>query len=341
MTESFSESLPLPLIILDLEWNQRYGRQSAALSALPQEIVEIGAVKLDASLAIVEQLPLRIKPVVYPVLHRHVQRVTGISDHEWKSGISFVEAADALRTFCGDSFTLCTWGPDDYGVLLRNFAYWMFPTDWLAAPINAQKLHGIFFGSGGQQVALQTAMEQLSVAQELPLHRALSDAYHTAKVWQKLCILGDSVPPEDPRFRALSALRTDYAQHIQTRCAVHRTPCRNAPEAANYAANLPIACGQCDKALSPYTARVYVEGKQTLEQYALCPTHGMMRIQCALQRIADGSVCLRILTTPSTEKQALQFEERHARMTPRRRRHRRPRRGPATPGLPKFDPPTP
>ena len=69
-------ALDFPLIVLDLEWNQHYGKQRGEL---PQEIVEIGAAKLDASFEIVENLSLLVRLQVHTRMHHHVRRITGIA----------------------------------------------------------------------------------------------------------------------------------------------------------------------------------------------------------------------------------------------------------------------
>ena len=51
-------------IVLDFEWNQStYGRE-ARLRRLPFEIIEIGAVKLDAQGRVIEEYDTIIRPVV-------------------------------------------------------------------------------------------------------------------------------------------------------------------------------------------------------------------------------------------------------------------------------------
>ena len=48
---------------MDLEWNQHASRPN---HAIPHEIIEIGAVKLDRDLRLLDERQYIIKPVVYP-----------------------------------------------------------------------------------------------------------------------------------------------------------------------------------------------------------------------------------------------------------------------------------
>lgn len=62
-------------VVMDLEWNQHASRPN---HAIPHEIIEIGAVKLDRDLRLLDERQYIIKPVVYPVLDKHIRQVTGI-----------------------------------------------------------------------------------------------------------------------------------------------------------------------------------------------------------------------------------------------------------------------
>lgn len=301
-----------PLIILDLEWNQRYGPQRGSAFSLPQEIVEIGAIKLDASFRIVDHLHCTVKPVVLPVAHHHVQRVTGISEAEWNNGIPFTEAYNLLRTFCTEHFTLCTWGPDDYPVLQKNIAYWMTPSDWLKRPLDAQHVYALLLGAGtAQQVALHTAMETLEVAQDLPPHRALHDAYHTARVWQKMQALVAALPQDDQRIKTL---RTELGTHIHRpfQDRLYPTSCRSVEEALRQEPPFRILCPVCSAALTPSTERISTKPPGLLEQFGCCAEHGHVHARFMLQRTMRQSLTIHACYALADAQQAARFQQRHA-----------------------------
>ena len=62
-------------VVMDLEWNQHASKPN---HEIPHEIIEIGAVKLDRDLRILDEQQYIIKPAVYPVLDKHIREVTGI-----------------------------------------------------------------------------------------------------------------------------------------------------------------------------------------------------------------------------------------------------------------------
>ncbi len=314
-TQNAKDSLQAlaPLIVLDLEWNQRYGKQQGIPSSLPQEIVEIGAVKLDASMGIADRFQATVRPVVHPVLHRHVQRVTGISAEDCREGLPFREAGAALMAFCGEAFTLCTWGPDDYPVLQRNLAYWSLPQDWARTPLDAQKMYAHLQGTGqSKQVSLQAAMEVLGIAQEFPSHRALHDAYHTALVVQKLRALADALQIDDPRHKLLSDASAEYAQRREERSTVRATAYRTADALLADESLFELTCPYCDAPVSAASKRLSLSGQQTLEQFAACKSHGTLRTRFVPQRTASGTLSLRTCISPATEQQMRQFLDRYA-----------------------------
>ena len=57
-------------IVFDLEWNQSAEGKSGEVSALPFEIIELGAVKLDSRLRPLGEFARFIRPAVYRLRRR-------------------------------------------------------------------------------------------------------------------------------------------------------------------------------------------------------------------------------------------------------------------------------
>ena len=191
-------------VVMDLEWNQHASKPN---HEIPHEIIEIGAVKLDRDLRILDEQQYIIKPVVYPVLDKHIREVTGIEPEELEDGLSFERAYHRFLKWCGPGAFLCTWGRDDYPVLLRNTRYYKLPLE-LAPPLNVQMVFShLKTDKPLVQVGLSAAMEQLGMAMDLPAHRALNDAIYTAQVMARLQQDVDAAPPE-----AIDALKKFNAE---------------------------------------------------------------------------------------------------------------------------------
>ena len=96
-------------IVFDLEWNQCPDGKEAGDPALPFEIIEIGAVKLDGSLQETGRFHRIIRPAVYPTLNSHTREIVQMDEKKLKSGIPFPDAAREFLSFCGGDAMFCTW----------------------------------------------------------------------------------------------------------------------------------------------------------------------------------------------------------------------------------------
>ena len=178
-------------ITLDLEWNQTYAQKSAAVQKelgcrLRGEVIQIGAVKLDRDMRPCGSYSVIVKPKYYKKIHRHVEKLTGISQAKMDLGLPLPEAAESFRRFCGDSFVFLTWGPDDIPTLKDNFRIHGLDTAWLDRTYDLQVIFNQQTDHGSKQRSLEYAMEHFGIPQNLPAHDALNDAYFTALVAGKL-----------------------------------------------------------------------------------------------------------------------------------------------------------
>ena len=112
MIEVCRKAVPgLNYIILDLEWNQcPYGKKKED-PKLPFEIIEIGAVKLDAYET--------IRPVLYRKLHYMTRNVIHMTEKDFEGKRTFPYVFADFLIWCGDSPVFCTWGPGDLTELQR------------------------------------------------------------------------------------------------------------------------------------------------------------------------------------------------------------------------------
>ena len=84
-------------ITFDLEWNQPYPGQPLHRD-LTAEIIQIGAVKMDADFHIIDQFKADVKPTFYTHIKREVQQLTGISAEALRRGESSPSSPGATRT---------------------------------------------------------------------------------------------------------------------------------------------------------------------------------------------------------------------------------------------------
>ena len=74
------------LLFLDLEGTQYH-----------HEIIEIGAVKLDAHMQPCEELKVYIKPSVIPIINPKILEITKINIKDLENGVGFVEGINKLK----------------------------------------------------------------------------------------------------------------------------------------------------------------------------------------------------------------------------------------------------
>lgn len=170
-------------IIFDLEWNQSPTGKEGELESLPFEIIEIGALKLDADMNIISSFCETIRPQVYPEIHYKIKEITHFEAEELNNSRTFIEVFRDFTDWCGNDFMLCTWGSMDVSELQRNMKFYNFPL--FKAPVffyDIQKIFSIVYEDRKTKRSLEWAIDYLQIEKNNDFHRALSDAYYTYAV---------------------------------------------------------------------------------------------------------------------------------------------------------------
>lgn len=171
-------------IILDLEWNQSSTGEEEVSRILPFEIVEIGAIRLNAKREMVSEFSELVKPQVYHEMHHITRKLIHLQMEQLEQGRPFTEVAEQFLDWCGKDYIFCTWGPLDLTELQRNLRYYgMKPlADGPFKFLDIQKLFSIGYEDKKSRRTLEYAIDYLNIEKDIPFHRAFSDAYYTAKV---------------------------------------------------------------------------------------------------------------------------------------------------------------
>lgn len=176
-------------IIFDLEWNQSSEGKENSIERMPFEIIELGAVKMDANLQMVSEFHRLIAPQVYTELHYKISEVTHMDMLELRrEGGLFTEVIREFVEWCGEDYMFCTWGSMDLTELQRNMEYYHIEIPF-ARPLyyyDVQKLYALVRGNIREKTSLDKAVEELAIQQDRPFHRALDDAFYTGKVLQHM-----------------------------------------------------------------------------------------------------------------------------------------------------------
>ena len=107
-------------IIFDLEWNSAYAH---SLHSFMNEIIEIGAVKLDEKLNIVDTYKQLVIPEFTKKLSGRCKRLTNITNEEIKeNGIGFLDAFKDFGSWGrGNDNVFMSWSNSDLYVMTQNF----------------------------------------------------------------------------------------------------------------------------------------------------------------------------------------------------------------------------
>ena len=178
-------------IILDLEWNQPLSYQSQTYRQVGDklifEMIQIGAVRLDAERNVVDSISIPIAPTHYLRIHPRIRRMTGLDSETLAGAPAFREALEQFAAWCGEDYVLLTWGCDDVSVLWQNITFFHCEDITLPPLCDLQRL----FSDTHQlkdRAGLKAAMEMLGISpdENRSFHNALNDAWYTALVFQKM-----------------------------------------------------------------------------------------------------------------------------------------------------------
>lgn len=277
-------------IVFDLEWNQSSTGQEEVTKVLPFEIIEIGAVKLNDDREIIDRFTELIKPQVYHEMHRVTGKLIHLQMNQLKNGRSFTEVMEKFRGWCGEDYIFCTWGPLDLTELQRNIRY--YGLDPLSdAPIkflDIQKLFSIAYEDKKSRKTLEYAIDYLSIDKDIPFHRALSDAYYTAKV---LALIEKNIcrnysfdvfhVPKD-KDSEVYVLFEDYAKYIS----------RGFEDKVKALADKSVIgtrCYLCHRGLRKKIRWFSPNGKHYYN-VSYCDRHGYMKSKIRIRKSEDGMV---------------------------------------------------
>lgn len=176
-------------IIFDLEWNNAYNYK---MKKGFNEIIEIGAVKLDSNFNIVGTFKQLIKPKISKKLSSRFKNLTHITPEDVKeNGIPFENAiSDFARWSESDKSIFMSWSNSDLFVLIDNFKCFFKKTsvDFMKKYADVQKFcQRNIKTENSNQIGLSHCAEYLDISVDTEnLHRALEDCYLAAKCFEKV-----------------------------------------------------------------------------------------------------------------------------------------------------------
>ena len=202
------------IVILDLEWNGAYSRR---LHGFINEIIEFGAVKLDAQLNITDRFSCFVKPQVTKKISAVISDLTNITDANLLDARPYMQVMSRFKKWAGDC-VIATWGTSDILALIENCRYFGGgeTVPFLQRYVDLQQyVEKRLDEDGKEQLGLSKAAELLSIDDgALDHHRALDDSVLSAMVLERI-YTKDTFRPfiqdcKDPEFYRRITFKTTY-----------------------------------------------------------------------------------------------------------------------------------
>ncbi|MCQ2385969.1 MAG: exonuclease domain-containing protein [Clostridia bacterium] len=294
-------------VVLDLEWNQTYFEKAQSVQKelsvrLRGEVIQIGAVMLNEAKDIVGSYRITVKPKFFKRIHKHVARLTGITQEQIDHGVPLTEAMDCFRRFTGDDAVFLTWGPDDLPMLYDNLRANRLDGSFLSRYYDMQPMFNRETDGERRQRSLEYAMEHFGIAQTLPAHDALNDAYFTALVAQKLNIA------EGIR-QAEYAARNEIRPVILGDADAGEEGFSSLKEVFAHPYFVSPVCPVCHTSLEGNEPVLHSKGQKYSVLFS-CAEHGAWFRETRLYRNINETLRAKVTFAPATEETVRRYREK-------------------------------
>ena len=170
-------------IVFDLEATCWEGRPPSKI----QEIIEIGAVRLNAYGEVVGTFNKFVRPILNPRLSHFCRELTTIEQVYIDRANLFPEVAEAFQDWAevfDEDYLLCSWGNFDRKMLVQDSMLHGLDYDWVEPHINLrrqyQELKRLRKARGLRSAVVHEGFEFTGTH-----HRGIADAENLAKIFTK------------------------------------------------------------------------------------------------------------------------------------------------------------
>ncbi len=169
-------------VILDLEWDSAYHKLH---KKFVNQILQIGAVKLDENFNIVDIFDVTVKSSICKRVSRRFTELTGITKEMMLNGIPLFDAVNKYNDWLGDNTVTITWSNSDLYTIAENEKYILNDKKFkIDKYLDLQK-----FIQGELRLLGHEIKSQISLSHAAELLGITTDNYdlHTAKDDSLLC----------------------------------------------------------------------------------------------------------------------------------------------------------
>lgn len=298
-------------IVLDLEWNQCPTGKTDEIPHFPFEIIEIGAVRLDANHNIIDCFQEVVKPSVYTSLHYKTKEIVSLRAIDLASARLFSDVITDFFKWCGDNPEFCTWGPADLTELQRNLAYHKIPSPFSFPLIyyDIQKIFSIVYEDRKTRRSLESAIDLLQIPKTIPFHSALSDAQYTSLIMQQItdtAIRGNS---SVDYYRTPQSRRQEFYLSYETYVKFVSKPFETKNHAMKDRIVSSIPCYLCNRNAQK-KIRWFPMGSRNYCCLAYCGKHGYIKGKIRMRQREDGRYYTIKTLKLISEKEAYELYEK-------------------------------
>lgn len=309
-------------IVMDLEWNQNpYGKNYH--TDITFEIIEIGAVRVNEQREILDSYQQVIRPRVYKRLHYKIQEITHFTYEELGREKDFRKVIHEFLEWCGDNYIFCTWGSMDLTELQKNMKHYglerilEFPLFY----VDLQKMFSLRYDDGHMKRTLTSAVEYLQIQQDGEFHRALSDAYYTAKVMQTM---------DFDKYKERLSIDTFYSPRIKEEEIFVRFDAYTKFISREFLLKdemfedeniRTMRCNICDKPLK-INVDWFSDSGKTYYCLGECPEHGYVRGKIKIKKREEDSFFVIKIMKSTDEEGAESIHEKQESIREKRRERR-------------------
>lgn len=175
-------------VILDMEWDSVYHKLH---KRFVNQILQIGAVKLDENFNIVDIFDVTVRSSVCKRVSKRFTELTGITKEMMLDGIPLSDAVDRYNEWLGDDTVTITWSNSDLYTIAENEKYLLknkrFKLDkYLDLQVFIQGELRLLGHECKSQISLSHAAELLGVTTDsYDLHTAKDDSLLSAALLKK------------------------------------------------------------------------------------------------------------------------------------------------------------
>ncbi|MBT8233510.1 MAG: exonuclease domain-containing protein [Saprospiraceae bacterium] len=175
--------MPVNYIIYDLEATCWLGRPPKGFN----EIIEIGAVRINEYGEILGTFERFVKPTLNPKLSGFCKKLTSIKQNQIDIARTFPKVISDFKEWSGmyeNDFHICSWGNNDRKLFLDECSIHKLDSDWVDHCYNLKNqydnLNGGIVKGNLKKIVIKEGFEFTGIQ-----HRAISDAENLAKIFLK------------------------------------------------------------------------------------------------------------------------------------------------------------